>query len=544
MERLSISKRSKRNHQEISDEQNDDTSKRRLSKSKEIKRKKINTSNLNSKNGNTKIIEQSHNDNQKSLIKNNKMKKISENILCYLLSFFDIYEYFDLIKVNKRIKNNLTSRNELFEIYLYLKKSKIFKNRFSSLYDCPKFRLKTELSSFYDYLRNFICCCLNNKLSEREIDCLLSNYIISEFKPRELHLEDEDDTIYNTKMICIHPKSKLNELQCKLSDSNNLKFFEHLSEIIKKSSSLQNLSLSNFSFNSQTLEIFKSALENNKNIEKLLIKFKIQIFSESEMDRYYEFFQSLIDIFNSNKSIKDLTFHYLEIRGPISLIISYFIKSNKSIQTFNLHSPFMREITCKSLFNDSLRLNNSLKSITLSGLNLNKNLLQSLADDLCNHTVLNSRNQLYATLQNLSLNRCGIKDLLEIIRILKYNTNIVKINLSENQIDVNYIEPLCDLLILNKPKVTLKFLDLSKNNLNDVGLKLILEAMKSNVSIKYLNISYNRGFLSLEDFKSLLSINTSLRELNVLGIYKEKQTQANIEKILLSRNILKINENI
>ena len=140
--------RGKRNYQENQDKENDDTSKRRLSKNKENSGKRENDQ--MPKKRNTKFLQEKDDNQRESLIKildnkpleikKEKMKKISENLLGYLLSFLEISDCLHIVKVDKRIRNNLKCRNTLFKLYIIWKNSNFLKTKFSSFEYCSKFK--------------------------------------------------------------------------------------------------------------------------------------------------------------------------------------------------------------------------------------------------------------------------------------------------------------------------------------------------------------------------------------------------------------------
>ena len=68
---------------------------------------------------------------------------------------------------------------------------------------------------------------------------------------------------------------------------------------------------------------------------------------------------------------------------------------------------------------------------------------------------------------------------------------------------------------LEQENLALADLDISKNLITDIGLKLVSQALSGNNSVKFLNLASNKckeeGFV---DFSDLLKTNTSLIEVS------------------------------
>jgi NLR family CARD domain-containing protein 3 len=94
------------------------------------------------------------------------------------------------------------------------------------------------------------------------------------------------------------------------------------------------------------------------------------------------------------------------------------------------------------------------------------------------------------------------------------NTTIQKINLMRTDLTDRVLEKMVK--YLEVPNVSLVDLDISKNNITDVGLKTLCGSLKINTSLKFLNLSGNKiKEEGLNDLVEYLIENKNLQELSL-----------------------------
>ena len=100
---------------------------------------------------------------------------------------------------------------------------------------------------------------------------------------------------------------------------------------------------------------------------------------------------------------------------------------------------------------------------------------------------------------------------------LRSNTTLKKINVSKTDLSDRVLEKLC--LLLDYPNISLVELDLSRNQISDVGLAQLGNSLCNNKSIKYLNLSQNNfRDIGLRNFVTYLSSpDCPLLELSLMG---------------------------
>lgn len=110
---------------------------------------------------------------------------------------------------------------------------------------------------------------------------------------------------------------------------------------------------------------------------------------------------------------------------------------------------------------------------------------------------------------DLSFNQIKSEGATAILDSLKTNTSLVYLNLSGNSID----ECISDKLINTLPFVFLKELDLSFNSLNDKGFISLMQSISSVSVLKIVNNGISDA--SMQDVAEFLSINRVLRHLDL-----------------------------
>lgn len=200
------------------------------------------------------------------------------------------------------------------------------------------------------------------------------------------------------------------------------------------------------------INIFE-AIKNNKNILIMYIHMNLGYL---ELDCISEI-------------IKNGKLNTLHLIGPLMIDYLYeALKNNKTIVNLTLSFNNMNENDFK-LISNILKKNDTLENLCLLGNHLTENGCKYLSDAL----------KFNKSLKKLNLRRCNY------IKGIELNNYLTHLNLNGNKIDINYI---ADLIKNNK---TLKYLDLSFNEIINDQLIYIRDALKINKSLIQLNLSNN-----------------------------------------------------
>lgn len=198
---------------------------------------------------------------------------------------------------------------------------------------------------------------------------------------------------------------------------------------------------------------------------------------------------------------------------PTELIaICNKLQTDTQIKTLNLFGNFMHSNEFKHI-KKMLQRNTCLNELNLTNTNAIGVNLKYLAKGLKKNntlTILNLSNndidndlvyiaeilKYNSSLQELILsnNTIGINvscGFIAMTNALKVNSSLKKLDLNVNSIDSEHITYICDALI-PPSNCTLEHLNFNMNKIGLEGIKCLSKMLKSNATLKYLNISNNR----------------------------------------------------
>ena len=339
---------------------------------------------------------------------------------------------------------------------------------------------------------------------------------------------------------------------------------------------LVEINLSDNNFKYECLKTLGESLKNNTTLTSLILDENFYFMTEDEFDYFetnrigYDGLKCIIDSLCSNTTLTNLS---LKLNG-LSLdeirLISEFLKKNKTLLELNLSSNLLDSSRDYYGFEDQYGIHNEhngfyylvegLKhNTTLTSLNLSQcsiygkeNCFQLLFDELKTNSSL--------TKIDLSKNKLTSKNIAQLCDVLKVNTHLNELNLSElggllSKLSI-YNDPslnklLCDVLKTNisltklilkdapsscypsviinalnlsevlKVNTTLAYLDLSNTYIKKEGLKVICDALTTNTTLTYLNIS-DRSMNTEENvniINEMLKQNTTLTKLDIEPVY-------------------------
>lgn len=138
---------------------------------------------------------------------------------------------------------------------------------------------------------------------------------------------------------------------------------------------------------------------------------------------------------------------------------------------------------------------------------------------------------------NISNNRIKTQPFTAFFAAIKNNKSLRKINASKTDLSDKVCEKIADFLSMEE--LRLHEFDLSKNQITDVGFKLIMPAIQKNRSIEHINFDQNQLKASgCEAISACLEENKSIVELSLSG------NKINNDGIALLGQFLKNNETL
>lgn len=296
---------------------------------------------------------------------------------------------------------------------------------------------------------------------------------------------------------------------------------------------LNNLSLTSLILNDNEIdderaEDFAQALENNTTLTLLNLKG-----NEIEADGA----KKLANALTKNTTLTSLDLSANEIKKAGANAFAKVLQVNSTLTSLNLANNSIKEDGIDNLA-EALLTNSTLKSLDLGYNNINDK-VNKLAEALTNNTTLTSlslgntkisregirklakaleKNRTLTTL-NLQNNadyiddKYGLKFTAALDPLVRNNTTITSLNLSDNLINAEGIKPFAEAL---KENTTLQSLNLSNNTLRKEGIEHISQALETNNTLTTINLSYNDiGDDGAKRLAQVLTKNTTLSFLNL-----------------------------
>ena len=341
----------------------------------------------------------------------------------------------------------------------------------------------------------------------------------------------------------------------KISDCNVIdEAADKLGNVLLHNTLLQELDLS---YNSLSKLDSLRVLKGMKNISSLV---KINVSHNEIID---EAADELASVLLHNTLLQELDLSYNSLSKLDSLRIFTGMKNISSLVKINvshneiideaadelanvlLHNTLLQEfdLSYNSLSKlDSLRIFKEMKNISsLVKINVSHNeIIDEAADVLASVLLYNTLLQEL----DLSYNSLSKLDSLRIFKGMKNILNLVKINVSHNEIIDEAADELANVLLHN---TLLQELDLSYNSLSKLDSLRIFKGMKNILSLVKINVSHNEIIdEAVDELANVLLHNTLLQELDLsynslskldsLRIFKGMKNILSLVKINVSHN--------
>ena len=264
---------------------------------------------------------------------------------------------------------------------------------------------------------------------------------------------------------------------------------------------LYKLSLKYCSFeNIDQFNVLSNALLVNNSLHKLLL-------SNNNLNKY------IINIIENNKFIDYIDLSNTQIDNNIFKVICNKLKCMKYIDLSNNYN-----LNNIEPIYDLLANNNTLTYLKLHFTNITN------FNPLINGLKLNN------TLKTLIINSNSFdyESLINLLDLIKQNKSITNLNISNIYFssiigNIEFIKNLCEILKYNN---TITNIDISYNNINNGGYNSLINLIKNNNTIKYINMySSNSDFMSqrqFNDFNKALIKNNTLEYINIIGCINNK----------------------
>lgn len=225
------------------------------------------------------------------------------------------------------------------------------------------------------------------------------------------------------------------------------------------------------------------------------------------------------------------TIDLIEFYSADIKLLSEVVKTARNLTKLTIGWVKGRVDNWFSLVTDALKNNHSLKTLNLSGNQIDDEVVKSLSEVLKTNTILIEL--------NLKNNLIGEDGTIELLDLLKTNTTLKILNIDTNQIGDNVIKELSNQLTRN---TSLKSISLKSNGINDNGALQISQMLKLNNGLNSINLEDNR-LITENSYKAIVEVglynNYFLTSLSFkpfssnhkINIYKDQLIDRNISLI-------------
>jgi hypothetical protein len=421
-------------------------------------------------------------------------KKLSKNILVFLLGFLNLNDLLIALKLNKRF-------NSLSKEILYYSKFKtftIFKDLIKEKYT-PSWNVHKHLQTKATEIKNYY-----KYLSESDISNLITSYIY--YRTTNKH-----EDFYRLS-------------ENKLDSLFEFYIYYYMKFIGSPICHLINLNLSKNLISQSSLHALSDAIGSNKSIVSLDLSYLTYDSSES-----YSPFQEAIA---RNLTLKKIICNHGK---PNGLLESIFIglTQNKSVQEIYAcnHNSSAKLVT--SLAN-CMHVNETLTTLSISNWNLEETEKIIILKSLGNNKTLQN---FYFSGVNLFLHE---ESLFFFSKYIMKNKSLLNVNISNNTWIISpnttkrdYFNFLFQAL---EDNLTLRTINLSSNKLDDSFTETICYYLSKNLSLKEVNLSLNEFTDSSASlFINLVKENKALERIKLIGTKISKSNLDQIEQYLINK---------
>jgi hypothetical protein len=434
--------------------------------------------------------------------------RLSTNLLGYLFQFSNLNTIFNLVKVNKRIKNVILTKSPIFHNFIKIRKfyHNTKKNYLENILD-------SETTNLI-FIRNKL---LTEKYTTSQVDHFLTEILFTLFEENShfnMEYEIKPDYFYLLSLVLISEKCIIRSLNFH-EKSQTSETVEILSNMIRKNKTLIEifpgpLQIKNLDYTN----LFQSIGENN-----YLEFFKFDFFNLKESRKVEGFcgsnLMSLFENLGKNKSLKNFHFEFFDdFLNNQSLMISFkkMIEENKSIKHLSLRHH--QDILSLDKINfNFLERNQTIETLELSGLFSLKNLTQSL-------TKAGNKSKISKLILDSSSTE-------------KYVNGVPD---KDQMIKLNYLSSLSS-IITQMPfiwDITLKDSEIYED-------KDLAKALENTKTLKCLRIDCMEALLN-KTFEWLIDILKKNKSLEEISIYTLKSNHKEFQTLVMS--LLQENKNL
>ena len=366
-------------------------------------------------------------------------------------------------------------------------------------------------------------------------ECLKYNNTLQELNLSYNEISNNGITYIGKALQMNTTLQTLNISQNKISDDGAVA----ISECLKYNSTLQELNMSH------------NEISNNEFVKALHINTTLQLLDISHNKLSDDGAIAISECLKHNSTLQELNISYNEVSNNGITYIGKALQMNTTLQTLNISQNKISDDGAVAI-SECLKYNSTLQELNMShnkisnnefakALHMNTTLQlldishNKLSDDealtLSNH--LKGKSKLYQLKMSVndidldinfivrSLNAChkfclekfSNTEAILVSKFLYYNTNILKLDISYNDISDDGAVAISECLKNNN---TLQELNMSQNKVSDYGIINIGKALQINITLQILDISHN--FLSNDGAVAIgecLTKSNTLQELNL-----------------------------
>jgi Ran GTPase-activating protein (RanGAP) involved in mRNA processing and transport len=232
----------------------------------------------------------------------------------------------------------------------------------------------------------------------------------------------------------------------------------------------------------------------------------LQSLTISENNLNHNHIIALSDALRENDTIQSLTLNKNGMTENDIIEFSKMIGKNTSLRELTISENYFEN--GMNALSRSLGVNTSLRKIAIIDCDI-------IDEDLVELSLLLHENT-NTTLQeiNLSKNRISDEGVSNLASSLEKNTTITSLDLSDNNITYKGASALAEIIFENTNN--LQKLILSKNRISDKGASFLASSLQETNSITSLDLSSNNiGYTGASSLAKMIFLNTALKELHV-----------------------------
>ncbi|CAG8533896.1 13543_t:CDS:2, partial [Gigaspora rosea] len=455
--------------------------------------------------------------------------------LCWsVLQFDDEDETNNLKDIGQNVHVNSNSNNNEID----LSHKKLDTETVNELADFIKKEKEISISKLDVSYNN-----INSKLGNVLMKALESHATLTCLNLRSTYIES--DTLLLLLKMIKYNKTQINDLDLSSNGEKLVKKGKMLMEALGKNTTIISLNLSDNPFDwSDLTDLSYNNLQCNKTLENLDL---------SNCNLTPKVVEKLKKFLVASKKLKGLNLSSNNLAFQSERIISDVLTKTKSLKILNLSSNKISS-SIESLDKDSktslsgrykykydmsraLKVNNLAEAIrknkTLKKLDLSSNYIRLEAGRNIARALTSNK---FITELNFSDNDI-VHELSEFLMTILLNNNITGISLRSTKISSEMVTNLAQELKSNKIK--LRYLNLSRNEISNDAMGILVEALEDNKTLKNLDLSDITGAGQVgQEWTRSLEKNKTLKTLNLSNCNIRNNVVNALEKALRTNNTL------